>query len=134
MIDYRNLHSKIKAALKPDSPMPEGYILWAPIPNSNTDYIAVKYVDGFPVNGCPCFTFNTDFAGTPPASIEWFAEALGIPLEDNGYTDLVKAAELVIKINTAFRSGVDLEEWAESANDGEIDLGAALERIKSENP
>ena len=135
MIDYRNLHSKIKAALKPDSPMPEG---WEMLPERQNFMgvwrpLATQVVDGISVEAGHCYLLQEDWKWCPPASIEWFAEALGIPLEDNGYTDLVKAAELVIKINTAFRSGVDLEEWAESANDGEIDLGAALERIKSEN-
>ena len=127
MIDYRGLHSKIKAALKPDSPMPEGWRM------GFYDRAIHPWALLLSPDGKIHLHFSWGFDTTTPRAITFLAEALGIPLEDNGYTDLVKAAELVIKINTAFRSGVDLEEWAESANDGEIDLGAALERIKSEN-
>ena len=81
--------------------------------------------------------FLYDFHSNKIDELEWFANALKIPLEDNGYTDLVKAAEREIEINTAFRAGLsaeEMEEWESYSNDGEIALGAALERIKLENP
>ena len=137
MIDYRNLHSKIKAALKPDSHMPEGYVLRSIIkefPECGLEAVPDGYSE-FSSSLRP-IQFGNDFYFNGAGSIEWFAEALGIPLEDNGYTDLVKAAEREIEINTAFRAGLsaeEMEEWESYSNDVEIALGAALQRIKSEN-
>jgi len=132
MIDYKDLHAKIKAKLKPDSPMPEGYQLFYAIPGSNEAGFVAKMI-----GTSNSYLFLSDFDYSEPCSVRWFANALQIPLEDNGYTDLVKAAEREIEINTAFRAGLsaeEMEEWESYSNDGEIALGAALERIKSENP
>ena len=131
MIDYRGLHAKIKAKLRPDSPMPEGWRM------GFYDRAIHPWALLLSPDGKIHLHFSWDFDTTIPRAITFLAEALGIPLEDNGYTDLVKAAELEIEITRQFhacKTSEQTETWAESANDGEIAIMEALERIKSENP
>jgi hypothetical protein len=138
MIDHQGLHAKIKATLKPDSPMPEGVMIDVEHVDDGDEVRDIYYAETLVRSGegYDCFaSFHPDFEWTEFKSIKWFANALQIPLEDNGYTDLVKAAELQIKLNDQWREAKtdeQFEAWSNYAFDGEIELRAALERIKNE--
>lgn len=79
MIDYEGLHKQIKAKLRPDSPMPEGWEMLRSSHLRAEGVIAQRTKVLASAESKQVYYFG-DFYWTPPASIKWFAEALGIPI------------------------------------------------------
>ena len=95
MIDYRYLHSKIKDVLKRDTQLPYPFILEQTNTGDGLRAIRVHQESGSvyvreSYNFYPSSSVNNRLE-----CLEWFATALNIPLHDNPYTELLKAAKLL---------------------------------------